>query len=391
MDKKGVLLVDDEAAALKYFSKSFGDRFSVYSALSAEEALQILETHRDKIGVVVTDQRMPESSGVDLLRIVRDRFPLTTRILTTAYTDLDLLIEAINTGAVYSFVAKPWDLNQLEQTLYGAMEHHMSLAQSKGEWIQKIDDFRAKILEDYAYDIGLISAKIGHYVHNALCPLAFLIDQLLDRSKDSTDYPIGFLQSIRTHVYEISRTLKELGQVSTPVSKADYRLLDLEEILERALVQTEILRKQKHLRIEKDPAGRIPAIKGVPSQIEKLFRFMIAEEIVSLPAESLVRVQISEHVADDALLGVNIEFEDFAPVAPQFCPETLLHPFNLRGSNPREFGIFLVSCYFIARHHGGSLSAKVKDDRGLSFTFFLPCDPAKVSIQETKSFSPHFS
>lgn len=85
MEKKAILLVDDEVKALKYFAKALGGRFSVLSASSAREALEIMEQR--EIGVIVTDQRMPESSGVELLGVVRDRFPHTARILTTAYSD----------------------------------------------------------------------------------------------------------------------------------------------------------------------------------------------------------------------------------------------------------------------------------------------------------------
>jgi CheY-like chemotaxis protein len=375
MEKKGILVVDDEDLALKYFSRAFGNRFTVYSANSAEQALKVLEMHSGEIGVIVTDQRMPESSGIELLKIVRTRFPETVRILTTAYSEMNTLVEAINAGAVYSFVSKPWELNELERTLENALEHHRGKQQDSHLLDQKIHQLKTKILEDRAYDVGLISAKMGHYVHNALCPVIFLMDQLLEKSRDSAGYSTEFVRSVRSHIYDVAKTLKDLEQISIKPSLDDCETLHLDAILDKVIADTEVLRQQKFLKIEKVSGGQLPPIKALPAHIEKIFRFMIAEEIVSLPQDSLVRVRMSPHEADDEVLGVKIEFEDFVPVSPWMCPESLLHPFNLRGSNPREFGIFLVSCYFIVRHHGGSLHASVKDDKGLSFTFFLPCDP----------------
>lgn len=382
MDRKGILLVDDETLALKYFSKAFGNRFPIYSASSAREALRVLETHHDDIGVIVTDQRMPESTGVELLKTVRNRYPNTTRILTTAYTEMDMLVAAINIGAVHSFVSKPWELGQLEKTLVGALEHHQSQTKDEVLYEQRIDELKAKLLDHRAYDIGLIAAKIGHYVHNALCPLTFLLDQLLNHDQSGVVYSAGFLQSVRTHIYDVARTLKDLEQASVPVAPEDCEQLSLEEILDKALADTEIIRNQKHFRFEKVVSTPVPPIHGALPQIEKLFRFMIAEEIVSLPSESLVRVKLSAHEADGEILGANIEFEDFVPVSSHTSADSLLHPFNLRGSNPREFGVFLVSCYFIAQHHGGSLNVRVKDDKGLAFSFFLPCDPQKIAPPE---------
>ena len=378
MDKKGVLVVDDEALAVKYFSKAFKDRFSVYSATSAEEALDVLDSYRDEIGVIVTDQRMPGSSGVELLKEVRNRFPHTVRILTTAYSEWDTLIEAIDVGAVYSFISKPWKLEDLEQKLVKALDFHESQVQNFQLLDKKYYELKSQFLEDRAYDAGLISAKIGHYVHNALCPLAFLVDQLLDKKQENPNLPMDFLESVRVHIYDVARTLKDLEEVSVPLNEEKYKPLNVEAMLDKALEKTEFIRNERNLCVEKLVMDKLPRIKGVPEQIEQLFRFMISEEVVSLPKKSRVVLRLSSRKVDKKVVGVNIEFEDFVPISPKISPESLLQPFNLRGSNPREFGLFLVSCYFIARHHGGSLVARTKDDQGLAFSLSLPCDPHNV-------------
>lgn len=376
MHGKGILLVDDEALALKYFARAFGHQFPIFSAHSAQEALHILNIHHEEIGVILTDQRMPESTGVELLKIVRNRYPDTARVLTTAYTELDTLVGAINVGAVHSFVSKPWNLDELEKTLLNALEHHENQVQTPLQVDQKIDEIKSQFLDDRAYDVGLIAAKIGHYVHNALCPLTFLLDELLDKGKAGGAYSESFLQSVRKHIYDVSGTLKDLEKSTQLPTRDQYQLLDLEAMLDDALAQTEIMRNQKHFRFEREAASEpVPKVYGAPDQIQKLLRFMIAEEIVSLPDGSLVRLHLSAHRADNEILGANIEFEDYVPVAPHARVENLLQPFNLRGTNPREFGVFLVSCYFIARHHGGSLNVRIKPDRGISFSFFLPCHP----------------
>ncbi len=373
MGRKGVLLVDDEAMALKYFTRTFAPRFTVFSAASAEEALLVLEAHHEEIGVIVTDQRMPESTGVDLLKRVRARYPHTVRILTTAYSELDLLIEAINTGAIYSFVSKPWQLEDLERTLSSALDHYENQLRDQDLLEQKLDDLRAKVLENRTYDIALIAAKMGHYVHNALFPVTMLIDQLLDERENRAVLSSEFLRSVNAHIHEIATTLKDLAHISTPPAASAFAPLTLPPILTRSIANSEVLRREKGLRIETEIALDTPAIEGVAAHIEKLFRCMISEEVVSLPAGSLLRVRVGAESADDEVLGVRIEFEDFIPVPPGSAPESLLHPFNLRGGNPREFGVFLASSYFIARHHGGTLTARVKEEGGLLFAFFLPC------------------
>ncbi len=375
MTRNGVLLVDDEAKALKYFSRAFSHRFTVFSALSAREALAVLAAHHREIGVIVTDQRMPEANGVELLQTVRRDYPRTVRILTTAYSELDLLIQAINSGAIYSFVSKPWQLDDLERTLAGALEHHETETRNHQLLEQNLDRFQDKIREGRTYDIALIAAKIGHYVHNALCPVTLLIDQLIEEQDRRGDLSGEFLQNVRAHVHEIARTLKDLAQVSVPPDPAEFERIDLPAVLAGAMARTEILRAEKDIRFECDIQAGLPPVAGVPAQIEKLFRFMIAEEVVSLSPGSLVQVRMRAASGTDGPPGLRVEFEDFEPIRPNTFRDRLLHPFELRGENPREFGLFLASSYFIANHHGGSLAVRIKPNESLLFTFHLPAHP----------------
>ncbi|HET9870093.1 MAG TPA: response regulator, partial [bacterium] len=117
-----VLYVDDEEKSLKYFRQTFGDKFPILTAPSAEEGLRILKENQDKTAVLMTDQRMPGEKGIQFLEKARQLNPRILRILVTAYSDLETAIEAVNTGAIYKYVTKPWDIPQLENTLRRAVE-----------------------------------------------------------------------------------------------------------------------------------------------------------------------------------------------------------------------------------------------------------------------------
>lgn len=376
------MVVDDEAIALKYFSRAFGDEFSIHTVNSASGALSVLEENHDSIGIVVTDQRMPESSGIELLQEVRDRYPSIVRILTTAYTDQSLLVEAINSGAVYAFIAKPWELNNFEEVLINAAEQHDRLATEAHLVASKLDELKAKIFDDRIKDVGMVSAKIGHYIHNALCPLTFVIEQLIAHSHSTPDLPLDFVQSTRDHLYDVAQTLKDLEQASAGAPAEDLEWLDLDDLAKQALKETVIIRSQKRLKFDKSVDPDTPRIMGSGKQLAKVFRFMIAEEIVSLPESSEVKLSIRPELADGEVIGAAICFEDSVPVARTTSAESLLHPFNLRGSNPREFGVFLVSCYLIVKHHGGSINARINEQGGLSISVFLPCEPDETEEKE---------
>lgn len=119
-EKIRVLYVDDESVNLTAFKASFRRDFEVFVALSGPEALEILA--KQDMEVIITDQRMPEMSGVEFLEKVIPLHPEPIRILLTGYTDIQAVIDAINKGQVYHYITKPWDESQLRNIINKAYE-----------------------------------------------------------------------------------------------------------------------------------------------------------------------------------------------------------------------------------------------------------------------------
>ena len=117
-----ILYIDDEEKSLKYFIRAFGDKFEIVSAANASDGYRLLEQYRDQIALLFIDQRLPGEKGVEFLQRARRVRPNAIRILTTAYTDFDALIEAVNSAGIFKYVPKPWDIPQLETILRRACE-----------------------------------------------------------------------------------------------------------------------------------------------------------------------------------------------------------------------------------------------------------------------------
>ncbi|MGH6691818.1 MAG: response regulator, partial [Gammaproteobacteria bacterium] len=112
MEQPTVLVVDDEPRVLDALEAVLAAEFRMLRAGGGEEALALLRAEPE-VAVIVTDYRMPAMTGVELLRRSQELAPEAVRIVLTAYTDVDSLMEAINTGRIYHFVAKPWDPKEL--------------------------------------------------------------------------------------------------------------------------------------------------------------------------------------------------------------------------------------------------------------------------------------
>jgi two-component system probable response regulator PhcQ len=117
-----ILFVDDEATAVKYFQRAIGQLAPVVTGGSVEEGKALLDAHGDSLAVLVSDQRMPGEYGNELLRYARERFPHIVRILTTAYSELDQTVEAVNQGQIHRYIKKPWDITALRMEMKQALE-----------------------------------------------------------------------------------------------------------------------------------------------------------------------------------------------------------------------------------------------------------------------------
>lgn len=121
MKKDTILIVDDEESILKSITRTLVDEnYCILTAQSGEEALSKLKNH--EVHLVISDQRMPGMTGLELLKKVKIDYPKTLTIILTAYGDIETAMEAINDAGVYKFILKPWDEADLRVTIKRALE-----------------------------------------------------------------------------------------------------------------------------------------------------------------------------------------------------------------------------------------------------------------------------
>lgn len=118
-----VLYVDDEVHNLNAFKAGFRRKFNIFTAESAVEGRKILES--ENIHIIITDQRMPVTTGIEFLESIIPDFPHPIRILLTGYADINAVIDAINKGQVYKYIQKPWMEEDLRINIEKAYELYM--------------------------------------------------------------------------------------------------------------------------------------------------------------------------------------------------------------------------------------------------------------------------
>jgi CheY-like chemotaxis protein len=175
-NKPKMLVVDDEPDNLDLLYRTFRREFQVFRAESGTQALEVL-ADKGEVAVIISDQRMPEMKGTEFLSRTVPKFPNTVRIILTGFTDVEDLVDAINSGQVYRYITKPWDPEELKILVQKAKESYeiqndrledLRRAEAQTELIKAIVAI-AKDAADLPSCLGPIAQALGHHCNADTC------------------------------------------------------------------------------------------------------------------------------------------------------------------------------------------------------------------------------
>ena len=377
--KYSVLYVDDEEKSLRAFARAFGGQFKILTASTAVEGMKILEEQGDEIGVLMTDQMMPGESGVWLLDKARQTRPNILRILATAYSNLDAVIEAVNTGAIYHYVSKPWDPPQLEHTLRHALQLFAAQRERDQLLREKMSVLHNMMVADRVVSLGFMAAGMSHHIRNSLVPIKTFIDlvpqQLAEEGIDpatckSREFWSDYHLSAQQHLDKINCLLKELWVVAETPALGFTDKVHLRDVLTETTMRLRDALAAKNIAVEIAVPDELPVLTVDKAKFLRIFELLIKDEIVSLPPASRITIRASV----DAVEGgrVKVVLQDNGPGLSEETARTIFDPFNTRSTSPSEHGISLMACYFIVHYHGGKIEARSQAGQGTEFHLTFP-------------------
>ncbi|MBX5481757.1 MAG: response regulator [Myxococcaceae bacterium] len=163
-----VLYVDDELINLRVFEANFRSRFRIFTCLSGEEALELLAQKGQEIAVVISDQRMPGMTGVEFLERARAMLPDTRRMLLTAYSDMQAVMDAVNRGQVVRYFVKPW----VKEELAAALDDAIGIFSLQN----RVREIESRMLRSERLAVlGQVSAGVAHELMN---PVSYLTQNI---------------------------------------------------------------------------------------------------------------------------------------------------------------------------------------------------------------------
>lgn len=395
--KFAVLYVDDEEMSLKYFTAALQDQFRIFTAATAQDGYRIFEEHKDEMGLLIADQRMPGEKGVQLLQRARELRPRTIRILTTAYSDLDVAIEAVNSGAIYKYVTKPWDIRELEVTIKRGLEFFIVQRERDRMLQEKLTTLYNIMIIDRVISLGILAAGLGRHVRNSLAAVRTFLDlvpaKLQEEKMDmeklrNPNFWVEFHENVQSQMRRIATLFTNLVVAPETPTYPFRDQVQLEEVIAEVVEKSRGDLEARQIVITSQIPPGLPSLQADRTKFQRLFDLLLGSEILNLPKGSRIsltaRLVAGETTQDSQ---VQIEIRDNGPGLPQQVLGSVFDPFVLGIDNQDEFGINLMACYFIVYHHNGKMDARSREGSGTTFTVTFPTRPQVPSaVQEEQVF-----
>lgn len=377
--KYTVLMVDDEVQALKYFDKAFAKDFQILTAASAELAWELLEQKGDQIGVLVTDQRMPGKSGVDLLDQVRQKWPGIVRIITTAYSEIDSAIGAVNRGGVFRYMAKPWDIRELQNTLFRAMEFFIVHRERDILLREKLSVLQRMIVLDRVRSFTVLAASLTFRIRYSMTALKAFFDCVpvaaIEKASEST---VNWDDLWSVAQNESQRIVEAVDEVLAAVVEKEYAFTDeisVDDLVRRQLQKVESRLTERGVTSELRLSPDIAPLKADVTMVERLVDILMNRVMMLVEEGQNVIVQANGQQEVFGAPGIQLFISCNASEWNEDQLAVLFGSLHPTTPNDDDMGTDVLSAFFIAHHHGGNLLVHKSGPNGPGFELQLPYDP----------------
>ena len=393
-----LLVVDDEPLALNLARRVFETEpdIALHSATSAVRALEMAMIH--DIDLVITDQRMPEMTGLQFLARVREVRPRALRVLLTAFPDTSVALKAINEGLLYRFILKPWEPEDMRVTVRRALETKR-LSDEHDRLVNQLKtSYQELVQSEHMAALGRLSAGIGHELRSAVDPLIaglgsleVELGRLLETARAASravqkDFSPDQVEALKSAV--LRSTPDAAGAAEDSLASVRKATAELEalargvqsytkaqepepfDINQAVLSAVQLLshRLRESIRLERNLQA-VPLVRCRGSEITQVVLNLMsnAADAVQKVPEPAIHVRTWHEGSN-----VRLEIADNGTGLDPAVAQRLFKPFTapLPATGGRDVGLNV--CKSIVESHGGSIEAAADGNSGTRFTVTLP-------------------
>ncbi|MES2733352.1 MAG: hybrid sensor histidine kinase/response regulator [Bacteroidota bacterium] len=395
--KPVILFVDDEENNLLAFRNAYFRTFHIITAQSGEEAVRLLEDNQPDL--IISDQRMPHMTGLDFLRMAKNKFPAVPRIIITAHSDIEIVIQAFNELQIYHYVLKPWSNQELSITIENALKQYFLSTENERllQELQKANEIlEQKVVqrtqqlqssnEEYEHLNELKDKLLALITHDVRAPLANLsgfMELYLDNVNNFTPEETRIIMmNIRKSSANVQNMLNSVlswtkNQLQSPLPV--LHSYSIKSMIQQNVNLFQPIADQKEIRITDEIADETLEVMTDEGMMHLILRNLISNAIKYTPVNGNIHIsttysfkQVLVSVSDTGM-GMTTDIVNNL-LSKQWVESTL------GTSLEKGTGIGLHLCQEYLEKLGGKLSINSKPGQGSTFSFSLPYIMAQSAL-----------
>jgi signal transduction histidine kinase len=382
-----LLVVDDERDVLRSIHDLLRLDYRVITCQRGTDALEVLRS-AEPVHVILCDQKMPEMTGVDVLRQAKVIRPETTRLLFTAYADIRTVIDAVNQGHIFRYLAKPWVPEELDAVVRQAVEHH-NLIVEKNRLVTELQETNAKLLEANR----LKGAFIEVASHELNTPVTVVLGMLelwkMSQGESASPQERQWVDRIGASAQRLARTVERMLKL---VRNRDFthslevESIEIEPLFRRAIDEVAPYLELRRQNLTLDIESNLGRIQADSSKLADVMINLLANAVKFTPDGGTIRIEVRAEPGVTDWIRVQVSDQGVG-VSPADQPH-LFEPFftgfdTLRHSSgdyqfgKRGIGLGLWLVKTFVELHGGRVEVSSTSGIGSRFAFLLPRSQAR--------------
>jgi len=379
--KYGILYVDDELNNLNVFRSAFFKKYKVYTASSGEAGLKIMQ--QEEIHLVITDQVMPEMTGLEFLEQIKDLRPDVPRMILSGYSDVGDILKAVNEYNIFQYVVKPWNRQHLQLVIQNALQQWQlkqdnadlikNLEQKVQERTQSLEQANAELRDVNAVKDKLFSI-ISHDLRGPLATLSNFIGLLIELDDSFSPSEIRHLgkriQTSVLHVKDLLNNLLHWSRNQMNNSKTEMEVLELNRLIRRNINLFEATAEQKHIDLQINTDTESLTVMADENMLDTVLRNLISNAIKFTKPEG--SISIKSYQSDQRVI---VEIKDSGVGMSEAVRKDLFEQgkhYTTHGTaHEKGTGLGLKLCKEFIEMQGGTISVKSIEGEGSTFSFDL--------------------
>ena len=378
-----ILYIDDDAENLRTFKRLFRKEYDILLAESGEEGLRILQEHAP-IPIIITDQRMPEMTGIEFLDQSIQISPESIRMILTGFTDVQALIDAINTGRVYRYITKPWDEQELYVTLKRAIESY----ELKRRNLQLLEDLQRKheeleqsyrqlqeaqeqvIQAEKMASIGRLASRIAHELRNPIQGIKMGLELLrheMAEAANREEFMNTFamnMQHINQEILSVETIVKDLLEYARDM-RFEFSATDLNGVIVGVLFNLKERIQDARITVQ-TKYGDIGEIQADGIRLRQVMLNLAQNSLEAMRSGGTLTITTAS--ADESHVAVTLQDTGCGMTPEQ--QQRVFEPFFTTKEKGVGLGMSIVHRIIEAHHGVIELASDV--EKGTRFTVRLP-------------------